>query len=164
MADPEKRENIEIKEALDLLKEFKDKFYVVLGLNKKEAYDVAGVLELFDATSLEHMQISLEDLNQALATYLQIDCVVIHPVDRSCCVVDGVFYEETGPYVAKPKLSTGAGDNFNAGFMLGMLLGLTPDLALLTGMSTSGFYVRNAHSPNFEELYTFMVDWAENKI
>ncbi len=164
LADPEKRENAEIKELLDLLKSFNEYFFVVLGLNKKEAYDVANVLELFDATSLENMQISLEDLNQALFEYLGIGAVVIHPVDRSCCVVDGTFYEEHGPYIAKPKLSTGAGDNFNAGFMLGLLLGLEPDEALLTGMSTSGFYVRNARSPLFEELYTFMLDWANDTI
>lgn len=164
LADPEKRENAEIKELLDLLKSFNEYFFVVLGLNKKEAYDVANVLELFDATSLENMQISLEDLNQALFEYLGIGAVVIHPVDRSCCVVDGTFYEEHGPYIAKPKLSTGAGDNFNAGFMLGLLLGLEPDEALLTGMSTSGFYVRNARSPLFKELYTFMLDWANDTI
>jgi hypothetical protein len=164
LADPEKRENDEIKAMLDLLKEFTPYFYVVLGLNKKEAYDVATVLELFDAMSLTKMQISLEDLNQELYEYLEIDAVVVHPVDRSCCVVDGIFYEEEGPYIAKPKLSTGAGDNFNAGFMLGLLLGLKPDQALLTGMSTSGFYVRNARSPLFTELYTFMKDWALQKI
>lgn len=164
LADPEKRENVEIKTLLDLLKDFTPYFYVVLGLNKKEAYDVANVLELFDSVSLSKMQVSLEDLNQELYEYLHIDAVVVHPVDRSCCVVNGVFYEEEGPYIAKPKLSTGAGDNFNAGFMLGLLLGLDPDHALLTGMSTSGFYVRNARSPLFEELYTFMKDWAEHKI
>ena len=164
LADPEKRENSEITEMLDLLKEYNKYFFVVLGLNKKEAYDVGAVLELFDHVSLEKMQISLEDLNQALYEYLKIDGVVIHPVDRSCCVIDGVFYEEMGPYIAKPKLSTGAGDNFNAGYMLGLLLGLNPDQALLTGMGTSGFYVRNAYSPKFEELYTFLVDWAEDKI
>jgi len=164
LADPEKRENEEIVEALELLKQFKSKFRVVLGLNKKEAYDVANVLDLFDGPSLEHMQVSLEDLNIALQERLNIDFVVIHPVDRSCVVVNKEFYMEEGPYIAKPKLSTGAGDNFNAGFMLGLLLGLTPDQALLTGMSTSGFYVRNARSPKFEELYTFMKEWAENKI
>jgi hypothetical protein len=161
LADPEKRENEEIKAALDMLKSFTDKFFVVLGLNKKEAYDIANVLDLFDDQSLKHMQVSLEDLNIALQEYLDIDCVVIHPVDRSCCVIGGNFFMEEGPYISKPKLSTGAGDNFNAGFMLGLLLGLTPDQALLTGMSTSGFYVRNARSPKFAELYTFMKDWAE---
>jgi len=164
LADPEKREDDEIIEALKMLKQFKNKFTVVLGLNKKEAYDVANVLDLFDDQSLKHMQISLEDLNVRLQEYLEIDCVVIHPVDRSCCVMNGEFYMEEGPYIAKPKLSTGAGDNFNAGFMLGLLLGLTPDQALLTGMSTSGFYVRNARSPEFKELHTFMKEWAENKI
>lgn len=164
LADPEKREDEEIKRALSILKRYTKNFFVVLGLNKKEAYDVANVLDLFDNESLVNMQISLEDLNIALQNYLDIDCVVIHPVDRSCCVINSEFYMEQGPYIAKPKLSTGAGDNFNAGFILGLMLGLTPDQALLTGMSTSGFYVRNTHSPDFKELYTFMKDWAENKI
>ncbi len=164
LADPEKREDEELIEALDLLKGFSDYFFVVLGLNKKEAYDVANVLDLFDNESLEHMQVSLEDLNQALYDYLQIDAVVVHPVDRSCCVVDGTFYTEEGPYVAKPKLSTGAGDNFNAGYVLGLLLGLSPDEALLTGMSTSGFYVRNARSPEFHELSEFLLDWTNNNL
>ncbi len=164
LADPEKREDEEIIEALDLLKEFKTHFYVVLGLNKKEAYDTANVLDLFDDQSLEHMQVSLEDLNQALYEYLLIDAVVIHPVDRSCTVIDHLFYEEAGPYVKKPKLTTGAGDNFNAGFVLGLMLGLSPDEALLVGMSTSGFYVRNAYSPSFEELKEFLVDWTTDKV
>lgn len=164
LADPEKRENEEIKKALIMLKRYTEKFTVVLGLNKKEAYDIANVLDLFDDQALVHMQVSLEDLNIAIQEYLDIDCVVIHPVDRSCCVVNGTYYMEEGPYIEKPKLSTGAGDNFNAGFMLGMLLGLSPDQALLTGMSTSGFYVRNAKSPEFKELYTFMSDWAKGNI
>jgi RNA-binding protein YhbY len=160
LADPEKREDEEIMEALNLLKAFSPYFYVVLGLNKKEAYDVADVLDLFDSESLKHMQVSLQDLNEALYTYLQIDSVVIHPVDRSCTVIDGKFFEELGPYVKKPKLTTGAGDNFNAGFVLGLLLDLSPEESLLTGMATSGFYVRNAYSPNFDELASFMSDWA----
>jgi sugar/nucleoside kinase (ribokinase family) len=164
LADPEKRESVEIIEALNLLKEFNGYFRVVLGLNKKEAYDVANVLDLFDDSSLRNMQVSLEDLNQALYKYLDIYSVVIHPVDRSCCVIDGEFYEETGPYVEKPKLTTGAGDNFNAGFMLGLLLDLKPNQALLTGMSTSGYYVRNAKSPEFNELIEFIGDWHEGLI
>ncbi|MBU1145859.1 MAG: hypothetical protein KJ971_08440 [Firmicutes bacterium] len=164
LADPEKREAKEIIEALDLLKSFSAYFFVVLGLNKKEAYDVANVLKLFDASSLSHMQVSLEDLNLSLYHYLKIDSVVIHPVDRSSTVINGVFSEALGPYVKKPKLTTGAGDNFNAGFVLGLMLDLSPEDALLTGMSTSGFYVRNASSPTFVELYSFIDDWARGKV
>ena len=66
LADHEKREDEEIIEALMMLKQFKDKFKVVLGLNKKEAYDVANIMDLFDDQSLKHMQVSLEDLNVEL--------------------------------------------------------------------------------------------------
>jgi len=164
IADPEKRENKEIIKALNLLKEFKSKFFVVLGLNKKEAYDVANVLNLFDNRSLANMEVTLKDLNIGLYNYLEIDGVVVHPVDSSSCVINGDYFFEKGPYISKPKLSTGAGDNFNAGFILGLLLKLEPNEALSTGMSTSGFYVRNAKSPKFDELIQFINDWTNNNI
>jgi hypothetical protein len=164
LADPEKREPEEITKALHFLRHFKDKFFVVLGLNKKEAYDVADVLNLFDSRDLKAMSISLEQLNLALYRQLDLDAIVIHPVDRSTVVVDGVFYEESGPYVKKPKLTTGAGDNFNAGFNLGCLLGLNPDEALLLGMATSGFYVRQARSPKYEELIEFLSEWDQGLV
>ncbi len=164
LADPEKRDPADIKGALDYLKNFNQTHFVVLGLNKKEAYDVAKVLNLFDHGSLEKMQISLEDLNLALYDYLKIGSVVIHPVDRSCTVIDGKFVEAMGPYAKKPKLTTGAGDNFNSGFCLGLLLDLTPEEALLTGMATSGYYVRNAKSPTTKELIEFVGQWAEGNV
>lgn len=158
LADPEKREPQEIKRALDLLKQYNPYFNVVLGLNKKEAYDIGAILKLADENS------SLETLNQALYNYLGIYSVVIHPVDQSCTVIDGVFYHDFGPLAKKPKLTTGAGDNFNAGFVFGLMLGLRPHEALLLGMSTSGFYVRQAKSPTFAELVQFLADWDQNNI
>ncbi len=164
LADPEKREKEEIQEALGLLKLFKSHFFVVLGLNKKEAFDVANELDLFDNESLENMQISLEDLNEALYENIGVDALVIHPVDRSCTVIKNKFYEALGPYVAKPKLTTGAGDNFNAGFVLGLMLNLSPEESLITGMGTSGYYVRNAESPTFEQLIDFIEEWGNGLI
>jgi sugar/nucleoside kinase (ribokinase family) len=164
LADPEKREWSEIVSALDLLKQFRSRFFVVLGLNKKEAYDVGKVLNLFNRSSLEKMEISLKELNEALYRRLEVDAVVIHPVDRSSTVIEGQFYEAMGPFVQKPKLTTGAGDNFNAGFVLGLLLGLKPEECLLTGMSTSGYYVRNAKSPTFKELIEFIEEWEKGLV
>ncbi|MCF7926949.1 MAG: hypothetical protein K9L74_05190 [Candidatus Izimaplasma sp.] len=162
LADPEKRENHEIKRALTLLKQFKSKFFVVLGLNEKEAYDLGIVLELIDEKSRK--TISLETLNHKIINYLETDAVVIHPVDRSCVVTNKSYYLEKGPYIKTPRLTTGAGDNFNAGFMFGLLNGFTPQEALLTGMATSGFYVRKTYSPNTEELAQFLTDWANDSI
>lgn len=162
LADPEKRENKDIIHALDLLKKFKSKFRVVLGLNEKEAYDVSVTLGLFKDQEIKEK--SLKEVNEALYHYLKIDYVVIHPVKCSSVVFEGEYYQEDGPYIKEPKLTTGAGDNFNSGFVLGLLLGLSPDKALLTGMSTSGYYVRNAQSPNFQQLIQFIEDWNHNLI
>ncbi|MFH0993571.1 MAG: PfkB family carbohydrate kinase [bacterium] len=164
IADPEKREAAEIIAALDLLKDFRSRFFVVLGLNKKEAYDVAKVLGLFPAQALEKMEPTLRDVTEALDRRIGVDAIVVHPVDRSATVVDGVYAEAMGPFCAKPKLTTGAGDNFNAGYVLGLLLGLKPEEALLTGMATSGYYVRNAGSPDFAELIAFIEAWANGTI
>jgi len=43
-------------------------------------------------------------------------------------------------------------------------LGLNPDEALLTGMATSGFYVRNGISPTYQELIAFIEAWASNSL
>jgi hypothetical protein len=158
LADPEKREDDEIKRALKVLKGFKPAFRFVLGLNKKEAFDIHALIHGDDAER------TLESVAKDLSEYVEADAVVIHPVDCSGVYADGVYYEEKGPYVKKPKLTTGAGDNFNAGFVLGLLLGLDPDEALLVGMGTSGYYVRQAKSPTFAELISFIDAWDKGDI
>ena len=57
-----------------------------------------------------------------------------------------------GPFTPKPQITTGAGDHFNYGFCLGKLLGLPTEKCLLTGVATSGFYVRSAQSRCYERL------------
>jgi hypothetical protein len=162
LADPEKREKEDIIYALNLLKKFKSHFKVVLGLNKKEAYDIAELMNIFTTEMIQN--VPLEKVNRALYEKTDVDYLVIHPVDRSSVVFKDTYYEELGPYISEPKLTTGAGDNFNAGFVLGLLLGLNPDEALLTGMSTSGYYVRNASSPNYQQLLNFIEDWTKDRI
>ncbi|MGZ5565751.1 MAG: PfkB family carbohydrate kinase, partial [Limisphaerales bacterium] len=58
-----------------------------------------------------------------------------------------------------PLITTGAGDHFNSGFCLGKLLGLSNEMSVLTGVTTSGFYVRTAKSPTIAELAGFLNDW-----
>jgi sugar/nucleoside kinase (ribokinase family) len=57
--------------------------------------------------------------------------------------------------VQQPKISTGAGDHFNAGFCLGRVLGFSLRESLCIGAATSGYYVRTAKSPTAAELVEF---------
>jgi len=161
LADPEKRRPADIIEAIDTLKRYNPYFNVMLGLNKKEAFDIARILGLHN---LKEMPDDLRVLALPLYDRIGIHGIMIHPVDRSCVMIDGMYYEEMGSYIRNPKLTTGAGDNFNAGTMLGFLLGLSPDQAILVGMATSGYYVRNAKSPDYQTLIQFLEDWGHNKI
>jgi len=64
-----------------------------------------------------------------------------------------------GPYVARPLITTGAGDHFNSGFCLGKLLGFENDLCVLTGVTTSGHYVRTGQSPGIDDLAAMLRQW-----
>ncbi len=67
---------------------------------------------------------------------------------------------QPGPYSAGPKKSTGAGDRFNAGFCLGLALGLDDSESLALGCAASGFFVRNARSASHQELVDFLERWT----
>jgi hypothetical protein len=64
-----------------------------------------------------------------------------------------------GPYISRPLITTDAGGHFNSGFCLGRLLGLDNELGLLTGVTTSGFYVRTAKSPSIPERADRLRHW-----
>ncbi|MCL2499065.1 MAG: hypothetical protein FWE90_01885 [Defluviitaleaceae bacterium] len=162
LADPEKRTKEDIRHAMGLIGKFEQKFRAVLGLNEKELYEIADVFGI--AYDADKSPAVLEKTTKAVFGALGIYCLVVHPVHTACCVVGGEYYNVSGPYCAKPVLTTGAGDNFNSGFCLGLSLGLAPLQALLLGVSTSGFYVRNAHSPTFEQVIGFIQNWADGKI
>ena len=161
LADPEKRTKEDILRAMELIGKFEDKFRAILGLNEKEVYLIAEALgvEVCDSTA-DKLKAVVTETYQKLGIY----CLMVHPVRSACCVVDGEYFYTDGPYCAKPKLTTGAGDNFNAGFCLGQALGLDPLSALTLGVSTSGFYVRHTHSPSFEQVIEFAEKWAAGDI
>ncbi|MCR6656993.1 MAG: carbohydrate kinase family protein [Opitutus sp.] len=76
----------------------------------------------------------------------------------ACATRDGTWWVP-GPYAAKPLITTGAGDHFNAGFTAGQLIGLSPEACLAVGVCTSGHYVRTAQSPTHADLETFLTNW-----
>ena len=95
---------------------------------------------------------------------MKIDCIVVHPVDRAACVMGGEYTEVSGPYCVNPKLTTGAGDNFNAGFVYGYAQGLPASSCLRLGAAGSGFYVRNGRSAMAGEIAVFYDQWMNGQI
>ena len=156
--DPENRKKEDILKALKVINFFSSHFNVILGLNLKEAKEIAVILNVIGPNTL----ISLDKLTEKIYDKLSIYSVVIHPVKEASTICNGLYHHTPGPYEPNPKLTTGAGDNFNAGFCLGLALGLSPNLSLVLGTATSGYYVRNGQSPTLEEEIEFLKTWQES--
>ena len=156
LADPEKRKPQDITRALELIVRFEKYFEVILGLNEKEAYEISEVLGLSTA---KRSRDGLAALAEEIQKRTPVDALVVHPVSFALAAGGGAVSVVDGPYVDKPLITTGAGDHFNSGFCLGKLLGFDNAACVLTGVTCSGYYVRNAQSPFMEDLAAMLRAW-----
>ncbi|HAM72320.1 MAG TPA: hypothetical protein DCM86_11810 [Verrucomicrobiales bacterium] len=156
LADPQKRTHDDIRSALALISRFQGHFDVILGLNEKEAYEIGEVMGIGAGSESRE---ALVAMSTRIQERLAIDTLVVHPVSYALAVSRGAVSIADGPYVPNPRITTGAGDHFNAGFCLGKLLGLDNGNSLLTGVSTSGFYVKEARSPGIDDLVGLLRNW-----
>jgi len=156
LSDPTKRDRQDIREVLFYISEMHTFGKVVLGLNKNESDLISQILKKKES-DLAKRALMIKDK-------MGIHACVIHDIKGASCGYEDKYVWCDGPFTPKPRLSTGAGDNFNAGYCHGLLKGLSPDEALLTGVCTSGYYVREKHSPSTSELINFIELYLNNQV
>ncbi len=153
LADPAKRSSEDIAEALKLVTKFQKFFRVILGLNMNESRQVGEVLGFAPP---EETYGTVTHHAAQLHAALKVDTVVIHPTQFAAAADATGCTHLTGPFTARPKITTGAGDHFNAGFCIGRLLGMDLAESLQVAVANSGFYVRNAKSPTVRDTIRFL--------
>ncbi|MFG0275677.1 MAG: PfkB family carbohydrate kinase, partial [Phycisphaerales bacterium] len=94
----------------------------------------------------------------SLRDALGFRCVVVHGQRRSAAASVDECASFDAPFTARPVISTGAGDHFNAGFVLASCLGLPLAERLACASAVAGRYVRTAHSPTRGELLSMLRD------
>jgi hypothetical protein len=161
LADPEKRDRADLEHVLGQIRALNKKARCILGLNLREAEQVGEVLGLTEA--VDETPASVESAAVRIAKALELHAVVVHAVKCAGASIDGETAGIEGPYCGNPRLSTGAGDHFNGGFVSGLLSGLDTRASLYSGVGTSGWYVRNARSPERADVIEFLRDWASGK-
>jgi hypothetical protein len=153
LADPAKRTNEDIAEALAIFVKFQKYFKVILGLNLNESRQIGEVLGIKPPGDSPE---SVTTHAARIQEKLKLETVVIHPTQFAAAAdAKGATYV-AGPYTPKPKITTGAGDHFNAGFCIGSILNGDLATSLQIGVATSGYYVRQAKSPRLEDLKKFL--------
>jgi len=161
LADPAKRSKADLRGALFAIKRFQAHGRVVLGLNLAEARQVLSVLELSDPGNTPE---DLKSIATILRNQLEIACVIVHPREGAACATREESQYVAGPFCKDPKISTGAGDHFNAGFSMAWTLGLSPVACLTVAVATSGQYVRTAQSPSIGDTLDFLLEWDAGEV
>jgi hypothetical protein len=152
LSDCSNRSNAQIKEALDLMLDFAHYGKVVLSLNKNEARHLFQVL--YDSPQINA---NFGFTGELILEKLPIDTILLHSAKESFAITKTTTFRFDNPFFNdNPLLSTGAGDNFNAGYCAALLLGLTIEPALLFANAVSALYVQSGKSPALEEVIMFL--------
>ncbi len=98
----------------------------------------------------------LVDAAEAAREGLGVDRFVGHSASKSVTVSDAGTAAVDVPRTDSPALTTSAGDHFNAGFLLGHLLGLPDGACTALGNATAGRFVRTGTTPTYDGIQEFV--------
>lgn len=116
----------------------------MLSLNENEALVTAG--RLLDG------QTDPADIAQAVRAAYGIDEVIVHTIRESVLVTPRGVTRQPTDFVAHPRISTGAGDNFNGASCFAAVMGLPDDERVAFANAFAHRYVSTGRSPTLDEL------------
>jgi hypothetical protein len=160
LCDPSKKTTGQIDEVLDLISEFSCYGKVTLGLNENETLKIYTALRGIDLGSSNMPPI--RQAGDALFKSMDIDALLVHPIDRCILYHQYETIELSGRLVTNPKVLTGGGDNLNAGYCFGLLSGLSLPQCLLMGMAASGSYIENGVSSDLSGIMQYLDVWMHD--
>jgi hypothetical protein len=148
-SDCSRKSKTEIQMAIDLLGRIRNYLKVHVSLNQNEASLVARALDLPENGTDE-------EFLKALFRICNADVLVIHRVNDALAY-DGLSFEKCDTFLCQePKILTGGGDNFNAGFCYALFGNYSLLESLVIANAVSGSYVRTGESPDINNLIKFL--------
>lgn len=126
------REDVRQLEALWL--DFSKRHTVVIGCNRKEA--------VLLGENCFGEKLSPREAGRLLAGRIPGSIIAVHGKEGAECFQGDRQYEERADFIESPKILTGAGDHFNAGFCWGLLNDCRLQEALRMGNRCAESYIR----------------------
>jgi hypothetical protein len=155
-SDCSRRSKPDIQHAIHLLGKFRNYFSVTLSLNQNEARLVAAAMDV-------DQSLSDEEFVKLLFHACNLDVLVIHRTNDALAF-NGIDFEQCDTFFCEnPKILTGGGDNFNAGFCFALLNGFNLFQSLIIANAVSGSYVKNGISPDVSGLKHFLTTTLQRK-
>ena len=150
LSDCSKRSDTSIMEALELLQEFAKYTKVILSLNKNEARVI------YQALYNKSTKKDLFPIGKKIIEKLPIQTLVLHSAREAMAFSNDDYVMGDSFFTDEPKISTGAGDNFNAGFCAAQLMELDIESSIILANAVSGCYVRKGTSVQLTDIIDFL--------
>lgn len=149
LSDASGKTQKELAKMVDLCREMNRYRTIIFSTNENECRLLYRLL-------VSSEEVTQKEMTQAVARCLGVDYFVLHLREGAYGVTEGRLFWEEGYYTKTPKISTGGGDNFNAGLCFSMVQGIEFSKSLRIGNAVSGYYVRTGKSPDLSQLIDFM--------
>ncbi len=162
LCDPSKKTTQQIDEVLDIISCFSPYGKVTLGLNENETLKIWAALRGMDFVKDREKMPAILEAGDFLYKSMDIDSLLVHPIDRSIVYRKLETIELEGRLVTRPRVLTGGGDNLNAGYSLGLISGFTTSQCMLLGMAASGAYIQNGSSPDRQDIIEYLDVWIRD--
>ena len=141
LSDCSRKSADELRLVTQLMRRCASRSKTVLSLNENEKNAICAALTISgNATG--------QDLLSALDGY----AVVYHYLSQTHAFDKNSSYTFQNHVVQKPRISTGGGDNFNAGLCAALLAGYPLSQAAMVGSFCGSYYVEFGRSASFEAL------------
>jgi len=86
----------------------------------------------------------------------QPEILLLHSSRQSFAFNQKEIFQQKSFFIKDPRISTGAGDNFNAGFAAAQLLNLDPGQSLLFANIVATLYVKTGITPELSDLVAYL--------
>jgi len=152
LSDTSAKSPSEIEELLTLIKKISERRKTILSLNKNEALDICTKIICTEITEIIDQHCSVADTAELLFRRISIDELVVHQHTESMSLSEEGMVTEHCVFNKNPKISTGAGDHFNAAYCYASLAGLPAAEKLRFANAYSGAYIAKGASPGLDDI------------
>jgi len=147
-----KRSDSDLRMFAKSLSELEKYFKITVSLNRTEALDTAKALAIKNNNDNQ----SYKMMAAAIRAEMGISNFVLHTNSFAVSAAADGVKKLKQPYCQKPLLTTGSGDTFNGGYILGLLLSADREIQLAVASVTAGYYIRNGRPPKRNEMIEFL--------
>ena len=158
MGDATEKWASEIDEVLDIISDFSFSGRVTLVLTDAEAS------ELWKMLYGDDLKLPSTGINESQYIFnaINIDRLLVYSPDHSVRIFSkGGSVEMIGRTLYSTNLTYKAQDYFNAGYILGLLLQLSPVHCTAIGLAVGGAYLRNESIHDLNALVVYINDWIK---